>query len=33
MYGKTIIKPIENDTTIKDGRGDFGKCITWLYLY
>ena len=25
MYGKTIIKPVETDTAIKDNRHDFEK--------
>ena len=25
MYGKTIIKPVETDTTVKDNRDDFEK--------
>ena len=25
MYGKTVIKPVETDTTVKSNRGDFEK--------
>ena len=25
MYGKTIIRPVETDTIVKDNKGDFGK--------
>ena len=28
MYGKTIIKPVEIDTTVKDNRDDFEKYIS-----
>ena len=31
MYGKTIIKPVETDTIVKDNRNDFGKCISYIY--
>ena len=27
IYGKTIIKPVETDTIVKDNRGDFEKSI------
>ena len=33
MYGKTIIKPIETDTIIKDSRYHFEKCISLNYNY
>ena len=33
MYGKTIIKPVETDTIVKDNRGDFGKYISYNYNY
>ena len=33
MYGKTIIKPVETDTTVKDNRGDFEKYISYNYNY
>ena len=33
MYGKTIIKPIETDTIIRNNKDDFGKCISYNYNY
>ena len=33
MYGKTIIKPVETDTTVKDNRDDFEKYISYNYNY
>ena len=33
MYGKTIIKPVETDTIVKDNRDDFEKCISYNYNY
>ena len=33
MYGKTIIKPVETDTTVKDNRDDFGMYISYNYNY
>ena len=33
MHGKTIIKPVETDTIVKDNRDDFGKCISYNYNY
>ena len=33
MYGKTIIKPVETDTIIKDNREDFEKYISYNYNY
>ena len=33
MYGKTIIKPIETDTVVKDSQEDFEKYITLEYSY
>ena len=27
MHGKTIIKPVETDTIVKDKRDDFEKCF------
>ena len=33
MYGKTIIKPVETDTIVKDNRDDFGKCTSYNYNY
>ena len=33
MYGKTIIKPVETDTIVKDSRGDFEKYISYNYNY
>ena len=33
MYGKTIIKPVETDTTAKDNRDDFEKYISYNYNY
>ena len=29
LYGKTIIKPIETDTAVKDNQDDFGKCMSY----
>ena len=31
MYGKTIIKQVETDTTVKDNRDDFEKYISYNY--
>ena len=31
MYGKTIIKPVETDTIVKDNRDDFEKYISYTY--
>ena len=33
MYGKTIIKPVETDTIVKDSRDDFEKYISYNYSY
>ena len=33
MYGKTMIKPIETDTVIKNSQDDFGKYISYNYNY
>ena len=33
MSGKTIIKPVETDTTVKDDRDGFGKYISYNYNY
>ena len=33
MYDKTIIKPVETYTIVKDNRGDFGKYISYNYNY
>ena len=33
MYGKTIIKPVETDTIVKDNRDDFEKYISYNYNY
>ena len=33
MYCKTIIKPVETDTTVKDNRDDFEKYISYNYNY
>ena len=33
MYGKTIIKPIETGTIIKDNKYDFEKYISYNYNY
>ena len=33
MYGKTIIKPVETDTIVKDDRDDFEKYISYNYNY
>ena len=33
MYGKTIIKPVETDTVVKDNKEDFGKYISYNYNY
>ena len=33
MYGKTIIKPVETDTIIKDSKEDFEKYIYYNYNY
>ena len=31
MYGKTIIKPVETDTIVKDNRDDFEKYISYNF--
>ena len=33
MYGKTIIRPVETDTIIKDNREDFEKYISYNYKH
>ena len=33
MYGKTIIRPVETDTIVKDNKDDFGKYISYNYIY
>ena len=33
MYGKTIVKPVETDTIIKDSRDDFEKCMSLNHNY
>ena len=33
MYGKTITKPVEPDTIVKDNRDDFDKYISYNYNY
>ena len=33
MYGKTIIKPVETDTIIKDNVKEFEKYVSWNYNY
>ena len=33
MYGKTIIKPVETDTIIKDNKDDFGTYVSYNYTY
>ena len=33
MYGKTIIKPVETDTIVKDNKDHFGKYISFNYNY
>ena len=33
MYGKTIIKPVETYTIVKDNRGDFEKYISYNHNY
>ena len=33
MYGKTIIKPVETNTTVKDNRDDFEKYMSYNYNY
>ena len=33
MYGKTIIKPVETNTIVKDNRDEFGKYISYNYNY
>ena len=33
MYGKTIIKPVETDTIIKDNEVDFEKYVSLSYNY
>ena len=32
MYGKTIIKPIETDTIVKDNEEYVEKCISYNYI-
>ena len=33
MYGKTIIKPVETYTIVKDNRDDFEKYISYTFNY
>ena len=33
LYGKTIIKPVETDTIVKDHKDDFVKHISYNYNY
>ena len=33
MYGKTIIKPVEADTVVKDNRDEFEQYISYNYNY
>ena len=33
MSGKTIVKPVETDTIVKDNRDVFEKCISYNYNY
>ena len=33
MYGKTIIKPVETDTIVKDNKNDFEKYVSLNYKY
>ena len=33
MYGKTIIKPVETDTIVKDNTEDSGNYISYNYNY
>ena len=33
MYGKTMVRPVETDTTVKDNRDGFEKCISYTYNY
>ena len=33
MYGRTVIKPIETDTIVKDNRNDFEKHISYNSNY
>ena len=33
MYDKTIIKPVETDTIVKDNRNDFEKYMSYNYNY
>ena len=33
MYGKTIIKPVETNTVVKDNRNDFERYISYNYNY
>ena len=33
MYGKTIIKPVETDTIVKDNQDDSEKCMSYNYKY
>ena len=33
MYGKTIIKPVETDTIVKDNRDGFEKYMSYSYNY
>ena len=33
MYGKTVIKPVETDTIVKDNKDDFGKYVSYNHNY
>ena len=33
MYGKTIIKPVDTATIVKDNRNEFEKSISYSYNY
>ena len=33
MYGKTVIRPLETDTVLKDDKDDFGKYAYFKYSY
>ena len=33
MYGKSILKPVETDTIVKDNRDEFEKHISYNYNY
>ena len=33
MYGKTITKPVETDTVVKDNKHNFGKYVSYNYNY